>query len=240
MNQVDEYISSKQLSWSKTTITTERSRLRAHVVHVDSNPEIVYKKLSETMKPYTIKTTFIRLGEFYQWLMETGQRQMGINPWKRFMESHANLFKHVYQSERLEITYDEAKSKILSIQVESLRTAALQLLEGGLRSCELSTFDGNSVTGKGGKRRMVFLRPGLAEFRFTGTYPELYGALKAVGLKPHTLRKLCATAFGSQAGVNDIDIKEVFGWESIETSAKYRQPKRQEQLAGLLKKARGE
>jgi integrase len=206
---------------------------------LDAKPEVVFEKLQKTMKPYSLKTTFIRLGEYYQWLMENGKKKPGLNPWKLFMKTHANLFKYVYQPEELEVTFDEARERILAIGNEDLRAAALQLLEGGLRSCELQTFDGKTVIGKGGKPREVYLDEQIATFRFTGTYSQLQYALKQVGLKPHTLRKLCFTEFSRLDGVTDIDIMKAGGWNTIETSAKYRQAQKRDVINSLFKKVRG-
>jgi hypothetical protein len=169
------------------------------------------------MKPYSIKTTFVRLGQFHQWLMETDKiPPVKLNPWKHFIKANALLFKYSYQTERLKITYEEAKKLVESIQEDHYRHAAQQLL------------------GKGSKPRNVFLRDGLNDFRYHGSYTPLYKRLKALGLKPHTLRKLCATRFSTKSGVSDVDVCEVFGWESIETSKKYRQPQRRERLSALL------
>ncbi len=199
-----------------------------------ANPKEVYEILSKFMKPYSIKTTFVRLGQFLQWQIDVDKIAPIKNHWKVFLKTHALLFKHAYQSERLTVTYDEAKKLVESITEDQYRQAAQQLLEGGLRYCELRTFDGEAVVGKGSKPRSVFLRPDLSMFRYRGSYTPLYRRLKSLGLKPHTLRKLCATRFSTKVGVSDVDVCEVFGWESIETSKKYRQPQRRERLSELL------
>lgn len=231
---VKEYIDSKRLAWARTSQKNELARLRKHGPDVMNDPKEVYEKLKKTMKPYSIKTTFVRLGQFLQWQIDTDKIPPMKNHWKVFLKTHALLFKHAYQSERLKITYDEAKALVDSITEDQYRYAAQQLLEGGLRYCELRTFDGEAVVGKGSKPRSVFLRPDLGMFRYRGSYTPLYKRLKELGLKPHTLRKLCATKFSSKPGVNDIDTCEVFGWESIETSKKYRQPKRLAHLSALM------
>lgn len=238
-NFVDEYIKSKRLAWARSSQRNERSRLNKHAASVLHEPKMVYEKLKQGgMCDHSIKTTFVRLGQFFQWMVDNDKIQPAKNPWKLFMKSHALIFKHAYQLERLNVTFEEAKGRIENEMVDPYyQQAARQLLEGGLRYCELRTFDGQAVIGKGSKPRAVFLREGLRDFRYRGSYSALYTRLKAVGLKPHTLRKLCATQFSNQPGVTDIDTCEVFGWESIETSKKYRQPKRREHLAGLLQGA---
>ncbi len=231
---VNEYIDSKKMAWARTSQKNERYRLKKHGHNVLSDPKQVYEELKKTMCNYSIKTTFVRLGQFLQWMIDNDKILPCKNHWKVFLTTHALLFKHAYQSERLKISYDEAKALVDSITEAQYRQAAQQLLEGGLRYCELRTFDGEAVIGKGSKPRSVFLRPDLSTFRYRGSYTPLYKRLKERGLKPHTLRKLCATRFSQLPGVNDIDTCEVFGWESIETSKKYRQPKRREHLSNLM------
>ncbi len=231
---INEYIKSKKLAWARSSQKNELARLNKHGRNVMREPAEVYEELRKRMKNYSIKTTFVRLGQFLEWMIEADKITPMKNPWKKFLKTNALLFKHAYQSERLTVTYDEAKALVDSITEDQYRLAAQQLLEGGLRYCELRTFDGEAVIGKGSKPRSVFLRPDLKCFRFRGSYTPLYKRLKSLGLKPHTLRKLCATRFSSLPNVNDIDTCEVFGWESIETSKKYRQPKRREHLAQLM------
>ncbi len=231
---VREYIDSKKLAWARTSQKNEFLRLRKHGASVMESPNDVYEHLKKTMKPYSIKTTFVRLGQFLQWMIDDDKILPMKNHWKVFIKTNALLFKHAYQSERLNVTYEQAKELVDSITEDQYRQAAQQLLEGGLRYCELRTFDGEAVIGKGSKPRSVFLRDALKGFRYRGSYSPLYTRLKALGLKPHTLRKLCATRFSTKVGVSDVDVCEVFGWESIETSKKYRQPQRREVLSALL------
>lgn len=222
---INKYIKSKQLSWAKSTIRTEESRLQAHEKLVGMNPVEAFVKLKDGgMKVYSIKTTFMRISDYYQWLIDNNFRPKGPNPFKVFFSTHANLFKYAYQPARLDITYLEAAERIEQIATEQERLAARQLLESGLRFCELHTIENEKVIGKGGKPREVFLSPDLKTFRYKGTYGQLQYALNKVGLGCHMLRKLCATEFGRQEGVDNIDMMESFGWSSIETSTKYRQP----------------
>lgn len=236
---IEQYINSKRLAWAPTTLKTELSRLNAHIVRIDDSADKVYQDLADGgMKPYAIKTTFIRLGEFYAWLLDAGKR-VGENKFKVFLKANARLFKFAYVTEKLDIDYEEAVRRISWIKDASMQLAARQLLEGGLRSCELDTINNGRVIGKGGKPREIFLDDKLAEFKFSGTYAQLYYALKKVGLKPHSLRKLCATKLGSQPDMNVFDVLESFGWASAETGKRYMQPKRGEQLAKGFKKVRG-
>lgn len=231
---VKGYVKSKEFAWARTTQRNELARLKKHGERVLEPPALVYLSLSKSMKPYSIKTTLSRMSLFYQWLIDNDKIPPSKNPWKAFLSENALLFKYAYQIERLTIAFDEAKARIETMPDYAHRMASLQLIEGGLRYCELRTFDGRQVIGKGGKPRAVFLRPELALFRYTGSYSALYIRLKAVGLKPHTLRKLCATEFSRDPKVKDQDTCKVFGWSSIETSIKYRQPHQDKQLGEIL------
>ncbi len=142
-------------------------------------------------------------------------------------------FKYAYQLEKLTSTFDDARINILTLD-EPYRSAALQLLEGGMRYCELWTFDGDRVIGKGGKPRKIFLSEELKAFRYRGSYSALFVRLKAVGLKPHSLRKLWATRISRDSRIKDQDICKLGGWSSIETSIKYRQPHDDAYLKDLL------
>src|SRR3990167_10955989 len=184
MDYVDDYISSKKLAWARTSLKNERARLNKHGGRVLDEPSVVYADLKTRMKPYSIKTTFVRLGKFYEYLVENDKIPALKNPWKAFLTTNAMLFKHAYQTERLQVTYAEARARIDGIIDPSWRQASLQLLEGGLRYCELRTFDGERVIGKGSKPRAVFLSDDLNKFKYTGSYTALYKSLKQVDLKP--------------------------------------------------------
>lgn len=228
------YLEAKRLAWAPSTMRSEARRLTKYCYLVEGgfDAEAIYKELvAADLAPYSIKTLMIRLSDFQTWL--------GLPATiKKFMETNTRLFKFAYETERLQITYEAAKRLILRIREPEMQTAALIMLEGGLRSCELKTLKGGWVTGKGGKRREVYLRPEFMQFEFKSTYAALYRALRQVGLKPHTLRKLCATRLWEQPGANDMDLMEVFGWATIDTSKRYRQPKRSTELAKLVSGAR--
>lgn len=230
---VDEYINSKQFAWARTTLKNERARLSKHGHVVLQDPMEVYKELKKSMCDYSIKTTLARLSKFHEWLVESDKILPSKNPWRNFLTTNALLFKYAYQIERLTVTFDEAKERIQLLD-EPYRQAAMQLLEGGFRYCELRTFNGFHVIGKGSKPRTVFVREELKKFKYTGSYSALYIRLKAIGLKPHTLRKLCATEFSRHPDVKDQDTCKIFGWSSIETSLKYRQPHNDTRLGNML------
>lgn len=229
--QVDNYVESKKFAWSQATVRSERSRLMALVDLVDVEPSAVYTKLKERYKPYTTKTQFIRLGEFYNWLIKQGLRGPA-NPFKNFLEEYRNLFKHVYEKERLNVTYQEATQLIDRLECRESKEKAKALLTSGLRWAESRTQADGWVLGKGGKRRRVY-GPSV-EYRLS--YSTFRSRLAAIGLKPHTLRKLAATRL-AEAGARPQDLMEVFGWSSMETAGKYLQAQRERELEALVTKA---
>jgi integrase len=231
---VDQYIKSKKLAWARTSQKNERARLNKHGSHVLDNPFEYYEVLKKRMKAYSIKSTFVRLGKFYEFLMDIEAIPMAKNPWKAFLTDNAMTFKYSYQPERLKVKFKEAQAKINSMPEYQYRMASRQMLEAGLRYCELRTFDGVKVIGKGSKPRTVFMSHELKSFRYTGSYTPLYKSLVAVGLKPHSLRKLCATEFSRNPNVKDQDTCKFFGWSSIETSIKYRQPHDDSRMDDLI------
>lgn len=240
---INEYVDSKKLAWARSSQKNERSRLRYHGPHVLDDPLTYYNQIKGKMKANSIRTTFFRLGKLHEWMVENDKIPPSKNPWKKFLSDNALQFKHAYDIEVVTVTFDEAKNRISTLE-EPYRSASFQLLEAGLRYCELRTFDGDKVIGKGSKPRSVFLRQELKKFKYNGSYSALYVRLKALGLKPHTLRKLCATEFSRHPDVKDQDICKMFGWGSIETSIKYRQPhndsKMREMLQGVVASAKPE
>lgn len=235
---IDRYLESKALAWSPTTLKSERSRLRMLPPSLISEPAKLYTHLLEKCgrKPYTIKTTFVRLSDFSDWLLAHGHTDRP-NTVRSFLQTHSRLFKHAYKAERLEVTYEEAQVKLNSIGCREVREKAQQLLAGGLRFRESSTICKGQVIGKGGKPRDVFL-PAELEHPIDCSYSQLYRALKKLGLKPHGLRKLAATRW-AEAGARTDEILLLGGWESMETVTKYVQPRKKEELKKLVNASRG-
>ncbi len=237
---IEQYIESKKNSWAATTIHTEYSRLRSHAAILDKTPDEIFDRLhTGGMKRYSIKTTMTRISDYYQWLIDNNFKPKGPNPFKVYFKTHSNNFKQCYQPKRLTTTFGEAQEQIDAMPDGQEKLASRQLLEAGLRSCELSTLENNRVTGKGGKTREVFLSDVLKSFKYKGKYYQLFYALKKVGLTPHDLRKLCATEFSRLPGVITIDILESFGWTSADTALKYQQPMVAEKRGELFKQVVG-
>jgi integrase len=185
------------------------------------NPQQAYEDLKDIYKPYTLKTMFIRSGHFEQWLGKT-------NEFKKWMRLHTNLFKHAYKSEELGITYDEAKERISTIRDKKVRDDCLALLSSGLRIAEITQISGSEVYGKGRKTRPYF-----GNHVFQSSSNQIRTALKRIGLKPHSLRKLFATRL-VEKGMKPQDLCKVMGWGSIQTAYRYLQPKSDSSLKDFI------
>lgn len=223
-DQVQSYIRSKQMKWASTTLKSESSRLHAHEALVSLSPEQAFKNLEVKLKPYSVKTTMIRIAEFKNF--------MGDSSWKLFLTENSKLFQNAYTKERLDVTYDQALQRIGSITSSSIRVFCKELLFSGARISELLSHRNGSVKGKGGRIRELFLQFPSTEYRHL-TYSEAYQAIKGLGLKPHGLRKLAATRMVA-LGFNEAELMRVMGWNSMATASSYLQPKQDAEIMKRL------
>lgn len=225
--KIEQYLKAHELAWSSNTLRSERARLLTRAEDLERlTPQALYGLLAkEGLSSYSIKTTFIRIKDFYRWA------SLG-DTYEKFMEEHARLFKNAYKRERIEVTYQEAKERINSLPDQEIRTLALDILRSGMRAQEAITRSGSEVVGKGGKRRHVFVCSS-TKAPENVKYHALYRALKSVGLKPHTLRKLAATEL-ARKGLQAHDLCEVFGWSNINTAQNYLQPLTQEKIGKIV------
>jgi len=233
---IDQYLESKKLAWEESTLLSEAKRLNAHINGIAVGPERYFQELSQKLKPYTIKTVFIRLSHFEQWAADQGL--LGFAPrFGAFMRTNRNLFKSVYHKEELDVSFTEAKRLILGIKDELLKAKALQLLCTGARWSESFTLDAQGyVVGKGRKRRKLF---NATQVNWPYTYQHFITRLKdETGLKPHSLRKLFATNLVDQ-GVKEADLLKIMGWSSIVTASSYLQSKKEGELGLFIKNAIG-
>ncbi len=214
---VVEYLNDKKLAWSDSTLRSEENRLSAVAEVIDGNPQRLWDALEERgLKPYTRVTTWTRVSDFWQWRMDAG-KEKGPNKYKAFRKRNAKQFKNTYVRKTPSITFEEAKSLIAQLPSEH-RGKAAELLTGGLRYTESFTLSDGQVTGKGGKVRSVY--PEVTAPDYKASYQSFLRALKRVGLKPHMLRKIFATAFVNQSE-NPFLLLEVMGWSSITTAQSY-------------------
>jgi len=221
---IEDYLEAHKHSWAPTTLKTERSRLLS-IIRLNTAglpPAGLFDAMAAAgWKPYTVKISFIRLASLEKW----SQTDLGYD---RFLKEMRNRFKHSYERKDVELTYDEAVSRINQIPCLKARHMAIDMLRSGVRISEAYNIKDGAVRGKGDKLRKVFVPVEASVPRST-----LWARLKEVGLKPHDLRKLCATRLASQ-GASAADLCKVFGWSSIATAYLYLQPKDDKKLQEMM------
>jgi integrase len=179
-------------------------------------------------KLYGIKTALIRLASVEAWATSHGRgASFG---YQDFLHRHRNRLKHAYLKEEIKVTYDEAFTRIQGLE-DGCREAALTLLENGLRISELTSIRDGFVVGKGGKRRKIYGK--IYTGKSLPSISHLSAKLRAVGLKPHTLRKLCATRVADR-GATAADLCQIFGWSKLDTAYYYLQAKGDDKLRELV------
>lgn len=227
---IEAYLNTKKFAWEDTTLKSERARLQAHADKIPQGPEAHYLAIKDSLGAFSIKKIFQRCAAFETFTYKTTRYQ-------EFMDTNRRLFKHVYEKEKIEIGFEEARIKILAIKDPEVRAKALDLLTTGMRWSESFTIDGQgTVVGKGGKRRRVYNSKAARFIRSYSTFlRKLY---RATGLKPHTLRKIYVTHLLRQ-GIPIHEVKDIVGHKSIETTAIYAQSRKEEELSDTLRKMVG-
>lgn len=245
----EKYLDSKQHAWSESTLKSERSRLRSALRLLNKlggfHPELVYKQLKEAgRKPYTIKTTFIRLGTFEEWLIEEGFIESYTKSrFQGYMRRWLRQFRKAYSPTRraLHMESEEVvRAKIDRISNADHRLLAALLFATGLRFAEASTICPTrcEVKGKGGIRRTYYGSKAwppekAAEVgRRVTDHSSFYKSLKRVGLSPHLLRKYAATRFAKKLSAQDL--MRVMGWSDISTAAVYLLPQTEDKIKEAL------
>ena len=223
---IEKYIAAHELAWAPTTLKSERARLNAAADLIAAGPRSLYDNKVNTLKPYALKTLFIRIGDLETWAGRTWG-------YRAFITENARLFKHAYKRETLNVSIDQFTANISSIQDSNLRALAAGLLRNGLRISELSSYNkvDGVVVGKGGRVRRLLSPDALPDQHPDArTIRKLRQELGRCGLKPHTLRKGAATLL-ARAGMQSQDLLYVMGWNSLQTAASYLQPQQDEVLS---------
>jgi integrase len=233
---IERYIKEKTLAWSPATLQSEERRLKALSKALNGNPKRLWKELEiRGIAPYTRVTTWTRVVDFWNWMLANGHKR-GPNKYLLFRQNNKRAFQNAYVRSTPELGYDEAKRLIEGLREEDIRSQALALLDGGLRFKESLSIQNGTVEGKGGKRRTVFVDDQAFN---RSRYSTLLRRLRALGLKPHTLRKIMATEL-ARKGLHEADLCEFFGWASFDTAKSYIAPIEQERLKAAVKLIRGD
>lgn len=220
---IEKYLESKQYAWSPTTIKTVRAKLNAVQHLLKQAPEQAYEEMKGKYGAYTIKQYLIIMDGYRQW--ETKGKDTRF---KSFLKQNARLFRSAYDKKKVALSYSEAARRINTIQDDTVRRSCHFLLRSGVRISEASKCS-DTVVGKGNKVRKVFVE---APDSFASV-SQIRRALGRLGLKPHDLRKLCATRLVNK-GAAPQDLCEIMGWSSIETAYRYLQPSKDSKLKELM------
>lgn len=216
MNQmIDAYLESKTKAWSEATRKSERYRLNAVADVLNGDPDRLWNRLEKELAPYSRVTTWTRVVDFWDWALSRGHVK-GVNRYREWRKENALQFKNAYRPKLPRIDYNEALKRINQIGRMESRVKAMQLLRGGLRFTESFTVDEGEVTGKGGKRRKVYVGPADLEV----SYWTFLRDLKEVGLTPHQLRKIMLSR-AAQKGASVFELQELAGWSQPNTAMSY-------------------
>jgi integrase len=226
---IQAYINAQQNRWAPTTLRSEAARLQANIDLLKLGPDMgaVHAAAQSLFAPYSLRTLMIRLADYWSFNNEHAP--------KRWLRENANVFRGAYVREPASITMAEAKTLVAQIGDGDYRALANEILHSGLRASESLGRTGDNVVGKGGRSRRVFYRALLsADQRTKLTYNQLWRELRAVGLKPHTLRKVFATEAARSGKLSEQDLLTVMGWASMQTATSYLAPMREDRLAEIL------
>ena len=225
---VSDYLSEKQSVWTADTYNSTAARLARYKPEVA--PTDIYNSLvKEGYSPYYTKIVFINLCSLMDWLLAHGRAPWPTNRYKEFMEKNRQLFRNAYEDKYATITWQEFLDEYQ--QADSDMRKALALLGfSGCRLCELATFDGTTVVGKGGKRRRVYLPNDAA-----CSPVELSGIQirRRLRYNPHSYRKLAADQW-ARSGVDIKTIQKLLGHTSLASTQRYLRPMGEDELQSKL------
>lgn len=226
---VQKFLDMKKLAWSESTYKNEAARIKKYGNMLDGNALALHETMKE-LKDYTRVSIWNRMIEVYDLVNKQN------NPYREFKEKNARLFKNYYFRKQVDISHEEAKNIINSLEDMEVSSKAMDLLRTGLRYSESQSEAAGLVLGKGAKYRKVFRPSNTQPVKFPRHYTTFARKLKAVGLSAHKLRKLAATRLAEQ-GAKEADLLRVFGWESFETAKFYLQPKSDQTLQAMMENA---
>lgn len=223
---IKRFLDSKSYAWSEATRKNEEARLNKIASALTGNPEDLMTELADKAS-YTFVSIWNRAIEI--WDLSDSQS----NPYRFFKQKNARLFKNYYQRREVALDFDTAKSRIETIECEETRAKALDLLYTGMRYSESQEEKDGYIVGKGGKLRKVFRPSHTQSVIYSKSRSTFFRELKKLDLTAHMLRKLAATRLVN-LGCKEQDLLKVMGWSSLDTARYYLQPKRDEELFGLM------
>ena len=222
--QITNFINSKENAWSPTTRKKVQKDLEKYAPYITGEPEVLWNAISH-LGAYSKVTLWTRVTKFWDSMSDD-------NNYRHWREQNARQFKYAYERKTPELSFKEAYKALQKIKDNEVRAKALQLLVGGLRWSESFTVEDGHCTGKGGKKRRVFV--GAVDYTKSKSHFEqkLHEALP--GITPHDLRKIRMTDLARQ-GLRPEDLCKIAGWSNFNTAASYIAPQKDETLAKLFK-----
>lgn len=225
---VSDYLSEKQSVWTADTYNSTAARLARYKPEVA--PTDIYNSLvKEGYSPYYTKIVFINLCSLMDWLLAHGRAPWTTNRYKEFMEKNRQLFRNAYEDKYATITWQEFLDEYQQAD-DSMRQALALLGFAGCRLCELATFDGTTVIGKGGKRRRVYLPVDVAYNPVGLSGVQIRRRLR---YNPHSYRKLAADRW-SKEGLDVKTVQVLLGHTSLASTQRYLRPLTEENLQKKL------
>ncbi len=217
---IAEYLKDMELAWAASTQRSEKHRLNAVADLLNGDARALWDALEKRgMAPYARVTTWTRVCAFYDWSIENG-KLTGPNPYAAFRRKYGRLFKNQYQRSVPSVVWTDAIRRIDALSDRGVREKALELVRTGMRYAEHGTYQDGQVTGKGDKRRRVFLPDGQHISSYVGSYDTFARKLARTGLKPHDLRKLFLNRM-VEMGANTFELCELAGWNDLNTARSY-------------------
>lgn len=229
---IEAYLKDKELAWAEKTKLNVGCTLRKLAPHLTGDPGVLWGYLVENQAPYTRVITWGKVCQFWDFA------RPGVNPYREFRSKNKRLFIDQYVRRPATETVDDALGKINSIEDPAIRRKALELLHSGMRWSESFTLKNGFIVGKGGLQREVFL-PNIKGPEYTGSYSTFLRALKDVGLKTHSLRKIRLTKCAND-GATMFELQAIAGWKGLSSASSYIGVRRErlKELMGVKKNDR--
>ncbi len=235
---LQSYLESKRYAWSPSTFQSEEPRLKKLLEYVNDNPETLWNSI-ETLGAYTRQTSWTRVCDFYDFLINKGLISISNNPYRQWRRENARSFKNVYTRKQQQLSFRECSERIRKINNGCVVAACNAILRNGLRISELSSYTDGQVRGKGNKLRAIPGPEWFVEVDIHTSRHLIYRELKKVGLKPHDLRKVFATHLVKH-GANIFQLCKIMGWSNVQTAQSYVNAGSTEELNNFVKEAIGE
>jgi|ERR1019366_4094796 integrase len=214
VTKVERYLEDMKNAWAPKTLHNTKLTLGRLLPVLTGDPQKLWDELCKTQSDYTRVMTWGKVCGFWDYA-EPDSR----NPYRDYRKKNARLFRDKYLEKTTSETAKSAREKIASITNPSIKRKAMELLLTGMRYTESLTLKDGVILGKGDRKRKINV-PEVEGPEMTCHYKTFYNALRDVGLKPHTLRKIYLTEC-VRKGANVFQLKKLAGWKSLQSAVSY-------------------